>query len=172
MIKSYIKILIYTVLCVSLQVLIIDKIHLFRIVIPFLYLYVIVKIPMNVTRSKVIAISFLLGLIMDIFFNTLGLHAAACTLAGMFRNPLIQAFSSKKPSDENTPSFQTLGLTSFMRYVLCVVAIHHIALFCIESIALFDPVFLLLRIVACVVLTTLFIFIVEAFHRERKKGAA
>ena len=169
MIKSYFKILIYIVFYVLLQVLIIDKIHLFRIATPFLYLYVIVKIPVNVTRSKVIFISFLLGLIMDIFFNTFGMHAAACTLAGMCRNPLIHLFPSNKLSESDTLSFQTLGVMSFMKYVFCLVAIHHIALFCIESVSLFDPVFLLFRIVVCIVCTMLFIFIVEAFNKERKK---
>jgi rod shape-determining protein MreD len=129
-----------------------------------------VKIPTNISRSQMLTIAFLLGIIMDVFSNTLGIHAAACTLAGMFRNPLIRAFSDKELPEESSPSYRTLGVGAFMRYVLSLVALHHIALFSIESISLFDPVFLLIRIFACVILTSFLIFIVEGFIIERKSG--
>ena len=170
MIKSTYKIIVYFLFYVAIQVLILNNIHLFRIATPLLYLYIIIKMPNNITRSLSIIISFIVGVVMDIFSNTLGMHAAACTLAGMFRDPVMYSFSGKELLEEATPSYRTLGVSAFMKYVFAIVAIHHIALFSIESISLFDPVFLLLRIVACVILTTLLIFIVEAFHIERKSG--
>ena len=170
MIKSISKIVVYFLFYVALQVLIFNNIHLFRIATPLLYLYIIVKMPTNITRSQAIIISFILGVVMDIFTNTLGIHAAACTLAGMFRDPILYSFSGKELLEEASPSYRTLGTGAFMKYVLVLVAIHHISLFAIESISLFDPMFLLLRIVACVILTTLLIFIVEAFNIERKSG--
>ena len=172
MIKSVIKIVIYFVFYVALQVLLLDKIHLFKIVTPFLYLYVIVKIPANMTRSQVIAVSFLLGIVIDIFSNTLGMHAAACSLAGLFRNPLMYTFTGKELVESSIPSYQSLGVRSFMKYVLLLVILHHVTLFLIESISLFDPRFLLMRIFANVILTVLFIFIVEALNIERKRSEA
>ena len=172
MIKNLVKILIYFVLFVSIQVLILNNIHLFRITTPFLYLYVIIKTPVNVSRSTMIIVSFLLGIVIDVFSNTLGMHAAACTLAGMIRNPLIFTFSEKELTENALPSYRTLGVGAFMKYVISLVALHHITLFFIESISFFDPVFLFFRIFASVILTVLFIFIVEAFIIERKKSEA
>ena len=172
MIRSLVKILIYFGLFVSLQVLILDNIHLFRIATPFLYLYVIIKTPVNVSRSTMIVISFLLGITIDMFSNTLGMHAAACSLAGMIRDPLMFTFSEKELTENAIPSYRTLGVRAFMKYVISLVALHHVALFLIESISLFDPVFLFFRIFATVILTVLFIFIVEAFIIERKKSEA
>ena len=172
MIKSLVKILAYFVLFVSTQVLIMDNIHLFRLVTPFLYLYIIIKIPVNVSRSPVIAISFLLGITIDMFYNTLGMHAAACSLAGMIRNPLMNTFSEKKITENETPSYRTLGVGAFMKYVIALVVAHHVTLYLIESISLFDPVFLLFRIFANVIVTVLFIFIIEAFNIERRRGDA
>jgi len=123
---------------------------------------------MNVTRSQVIAISFLLGIVIDVFSNTLGMHAAACTLTGMFRNQLIYVFASKEMVEGVTPSYQTLGVSSFIGYVLSLIVLHHIALFSIESFSLFDPLFLLFRILACVIFTTLLVLIVEAFNIKGK----
>ena len=85
MIKNLIKILIYFVLFIPAQVLIMDNIHLFRMATPFLYLYIIVKIPVNMTRSSVIAVSFFVGIVIDMFSNTLGMHAAACSLVEIGR---------------------------------------------------------------------------------------
>ena len=172
MIKSFIKVLVYFVLFVSIQVLVLDNIHLFRIVTPFLYLYIILKIPANISRSPVIAISFLLGITIDMFYNTLGMHAAACSLAGMIRNPLMNTFSEKKITESETPSYRTLGVGAFMKYVIVLVLSHHVVLYLIESISLFDPIFLLFRIFANVILTVLYIFIIEAFNIERKRGEA
>jgi len=170
MIKSISKIVVYFLFYVAIQVLILNNIHLFRIATPLLYLYVIVKMPINITRSPAIIISFILGIVLDIFSNTLGMHAAACVLAGMFRAPIMYSFSEKELLEETSPSYRTLGVSAFMKYVFVLVAIHHITLFSIESISLFDPAFLMLRILACIILTTLFIFIVEAFNIERKSG--
>lgn len=170
MIKSFSKITVYFLFYVALQVLILNNIHLFRIATPLLYLYVIVKIPVNITRSPMIIIAFMLGLVLDVFSNTLGMHTAACSLAGMFRNPIMYSFTDKEILEGASPSYHTLGVGPFMRFVISLVAIHHIALFSIESITLFDPVLLIFRIFASVILTTLLIFIVEAFHIERKSG--
>ena len=169
MIKNLIKILFYFVLFIPAQVLIMDNIHLFRLVTPFLYLYIIIKIPVNISRSSVIAISFFVGIVIDVFSNTLGMHAAACSLAGMIRNPLMTTFSAKDLTENDTPSFRTFGVAGFMKYVISLVIIHHIGLFFIESISLFDPIFLIFRIFANVFFTVLFIFIIEAFNMEREK---
>lgn len=168
MTKNPLKILIYFIFYVALQVLIIDNIHLFRIVTPFLYLYVIVKLPVNISRSQVILISFFLGIIIDIFSNTLGMHAAACSIVGFLRNPLMHSLSSKEIAEGDNPSFKTLGTGSFIKYVTSLIVLHHVTLFLIESLSLFDPAFLLLRIFLCVILTVLLIVIVEAFHVDRK----
>ncbi|MDR0844844.1 MAG: rod shape-determining protein MreD [Tannerella sp.] len=170
MIKHILKISINFVFFVLLQVWVLNNVHLFNIVGPFLYIYVIVKFPMQMPRSQIILISFLLGLSIDVFSNTPGMHAAACTLIGFLRNPLIGAFVDKETAEGATPSYYAFGTGAFMRYTFTLVVIHHVVLFLIESISLFDPVFLLLRIFASVILTTLCIFVVEAFNLGRKSG--
>lgn len=121
-------------------------------------------------RVSVILISFVLGLVIDLFFNTLGLHAAACSLTGFFREPLLKSFSEKDLFEGATPSYHTLGTGAFVRYSFFLVVLHHTTLFLIESVSLFDPLFLALRIAGSVILTTLCIFVVEAFSIERKSG--
>ncbi|MDR1337335.1 MAG: rod shape-determining protein MreD [Tannerella sp.] len=170
MIKSIVQNVLRFVIFVLLQVWVLNNLHLFGIVEPFLYIYTIVKLPMLVTRSQGILISFLLGVIVDVFSNTAGMHAAACTLAGFLRHPLIGMYVTKELTENATPSYNTFGTAAFMRYAATLTAIHHVTLFLIESVSLFDPLFLFLRISASIVLTTLCIFVLEAFNVNKRNS--
>ncbi|MDR1332686.1 MAG: rod shape-determining protein MreD [Tannerella sp.] len=172
MIRSIFKIAVNFLFFISLQVLLLNSLHLFRVTTLFLYVYVIIKIPINITRSQTIFISFLLGLIIDMFTNTLGMHAAACALAGFFREPLMKAYTEREIPEEGIPSSRHLGQGAYIRLVLSLVILHHVALFLIESLSLFDPLFLTLRIVTSVILTSLCIFILESFTIFRKHETA
>ena len=68
------------------------------------------------------------------------------------------------------PSYKTFGFGGFFRYVLSFVLIQHTTLFVIESLTLFDPLFLVVRILSSVVMTTLLICTVEAFNIESQKS--
>ncbi len=92
MISTWLRIAVYFVVFVLLQVLVMNNIHLFRIATPFIYIYVILKLPVDLNRLGVIVISFLLGLTVDVFSNTFGIHAAACSFIGFVRTPLLDRF--------------------------------------------------------------------------------
>ena len=162
MIKGLLRVVAYIVVCVLLQVTVFNHIHLFNLMTPFLYLYAIAKIPAG--------LAFITGLLVDIFSGTLGIHAAASTLIGYYRNPLMHAFTDKEMLEDASPSYVTLGTGAFMKYIVCLTFLHHTALYAIESLSLFDPPYLLLRIASSTVLTTLCLFVIEAFHMERRSG--
>ena len=170
MINNLIRGLLYFVVLVLIQVLILNNIHFLRIATPFLYLYFIVKMPVGSPRDLVVLFSFLIGLVIDVFSNTPGMHAAACTLTGFIREPLIRFYMGKDLPDGIYPSYKTFGYGGFFRYVLSLVVIHHVTLFLIESLTLFDPLFLALRIGASVITTTLLICTIEAFDIETQKS--
>ncbi|KKB52758.1 rod shape-determining protein MreD [Parabacteroides sp. HGS0025] len=170
MINNLIRGLLYFVVLVLIQVLILNNIHFLRIATPFLYLYFIVKMPVGSPRDLVVLFSFLIGLVIDVFSNTSGMHAAACTLTGFIREPLIRFYMGKDLPDGIYPSYKTFGYGGFFRYVLSLVVIHHVTLFLIESLTLFDPLFLALRIGASVITTTLLICTIEAFNIETQKS--
>ncbi|RRD58885.1 rod shape-determining protein MreD [Tannerella forsythia] len=170
MIKNLFRISVSFIVFVALQVLVLNHIHLFHLVTPFLYLYIILKIPLSLTRAQVLWVAFLTGLTIDIFSNTLGMHAAACTLIGLIRNPLLRAMLDRDIVEDASPSYTSIGAVSFMKYTFGTVLIHHLTLFLIESVSLFDPLYLSLRIVSSVVLTSFCIFIVETFNLGGRSG--
>ncbi|MDR1201167.1 MAG: rod shape-determining protein MreD [Tannerellaceae bacterium] len=164
--NNVIKGICYFVLFVLIQVLILNNIYFLRLVTPFLYFYFIVKMPVGFTSTRVTSLSFLLGLIIDIFSNTPGMHAAACTFAGFVRPAIIKILMGDELPDALSPSFKTFGYGGFLRYVLILVVLHHLTLFIIESMTLFDPLFLLIRIVSSIAATMLLICIVELFNEK------
>ena len=156
---------------VLLQVLVMNNIHLFNLVTPFVYLYVILKLPVDMNRLAVIPISFLLGLSVDWFSNTFGMHAAATTLMGFVRLPLLQGFVDMKEIPEKSiPSYRLLGVGKFVLYAFILVIVHHLALFIVESFTFFQPLFMLVRMGLSIVLTTLLMCIFEAFNFGGKKS--
>ena len=148
MINNILRGLIYFVVLVLVQVLVLNNIHFLRIATPFLYLYFILKLPVGISSIYTVFFSFLMGLIIDTFSNTPGMHAAACTFVGFIRLWLIQLFMGKELPEDMIPSYKTFGYVGFLRYALIFVVIHHIALFAVESLTFFDPLFLVVRILA------------------------
>lgn len=170
MINNILRGLFYFVVFVLIQIMVLNNIHFLRVATPFLYLYFIIKLPVGVSQAQVVFFSFLAGLVIDIFSNTPGMHAAACTLAGFSRQSLINLFVGKDLPEGIYPSYKTFGFGGFLRYVFAFVVIHHVTLFLIESLTLFDPLFLAIRIGASVVTTTLLICTIEAFNIESQKS--
>ena len=162
MINNLLRGFIYFVVFVLIQVLVLNNIHFLRIATPFLYLYFIIKMPVGSSRTQVVFFSFIAGVVIDTFSNTPGMHAAACTLAGFCREPLIRVFMGKDLPEGIYPSYKTFGFGGFFRYVLSFVLIQHTTLFV--------PLFLVVRILSSVVMTTLLICTVEAFNIESQKS--
>lgn len=169
MINNILRSIIYFVVFVLLQVLFLNNIHYLRIATPFLYLYCIIKMPIGVSRTGVLIFSFATGLIIDMFSNTPGMHAGACALVGLLREPIIHFLQGEDIADGLYPSYKSFGYAGFIRYVALFVLIHHVTLSLIEALTLFDPVFLLVRVGARVIMTILSICAVELFNFESQK---
>lgn len=170
MVNDFVRNLIYFILFVLIQILFLNHIHFLRMATPFLYLYFLLKLPNGIARSRMLLLSFITGLVIDAFTNTPGMHAAACTLAGFVRDPLIRFLIGKDLPEGLYPSFRTFGYGGFFRYTFAVVAVHHLILFGIESLSLFDPLFLVLRVLSSMVMTILLLFAAEAFNLESQRS--
>ena len=169
MIKWY-RIILYVIVFLLLQTLVMNNIHLFGMVTPFIYLYALLKLPVTVTRSSTILLSFFFGLAIDLFSNTFGIHAAACSFFGFIRNPLLGQFvDTKELPDGSIPSYRLFGFGHFFRYTLIMVTIHHVVLFSVESFGFFQPKLMFMRMMSSILLTSLLLFIIEAFNPEKVK---
>ncbi|MCC8147330.1 MAG: rod shape-determining protein MreD [Bacteroidales bacterium] len=162
--NTWLKLILLFVLLFFLQVWLFNKIHLFGYATPLLYIYLILKLPVDMNRNVVVVIAALTGLLIDVFSYTLGMHMLATVVAGFMRYYLLKIFTPRDMFESVLPSFSSFGYSLFLRYAGFVVLIHHILLFSIESLSLFDPVNLILRIVGSFILTMFLIFAFESIN--------
>lgn len=133
MIKDFGKYVVMFVLLVLIQVLILNNIQFSGFVNPYVYILFILLLPFNIPGYLLLGLSFLLGLSIDIFNNTLGVHAGATVLLGFLRPGIANLVSSREIIEKgNTPNMKQLGFASFLKYTIIAVFIHHLFLFYAE----------------------------------------
>ncbi len=123
------------IVLVLLQVLILNHINFFGFVNPYVYILFILVFPLNGNQSLLILLSFLLGLTIDIFGDSGGVHAAACVFVAYLR-PLILKFSFGISYEYNTVKISKVSLTERLVYVSLMVLLHHLVLFGLEIFSL------------------------------------
>ncbi|MCD7972787.1 MAG: rod shape-determining protein MreD [Candidatus Azobacteroides sp.] len=155
---------------VIIQIFILNGMNFLGYATPFIYIYFIIKLPVDINKNILLILSFLLGFIIDIFCNTPGINAAATVFAGFLRPYLIPALVTLDTAENRNPSIQLFGLQPFLRYIGVLIFIHHALLLTFESFSLFDPLVVLLRIVACSLFTFVLIWAMEGLtvnHHKR-----
>ena len=80
---------------VLLQILVLNNIQFSSILNPFLYVYLIIVLPVDFRPSIALLLGFLLGLSVDVFCQTLGMHTIATTFAAFCR-PYILLYMSPR----------------------------------------------------------------------------
>jgi len=115
------------VLLVLLQVIILNKINFLGYINPYLYIMFILILPVNYPNWQVIILGFLLGLSIDIFEDTGGIHAAACLVISYLRPGLLRA-SYGLSYDYQTVKFHDTSIKERLTFVTTMVFIHQLVL--------------------------------------------
>lgn len=162
MINNIIKISIRFILLVLLQVLIVQNIRLGSYIILFPYILFILLLPFETPKLGVLALAFFTGLTIDMFYDTAGMHAAACTLIGFSRYYILKLLSPREGYDPGfTPNVDSMGPVWFITYSSLIIFMHHLFFFYLE-IFRFDEFFrTLLRVILSTIGTFCFVYIVQ-----------
>ena len=160
--KTYVRLILLFILLVFLQVWLFGNIHLFGFATPLLYIYLLIKLPIKINRNSILLISALLGFVIDIFGNTLGLNVLVMVICGFLRIYLIKLFTPRNITEDCIPSFDTFGKNLFLRYAGVITLIQVSLLYSIESLSLFNLKLLFLHIVSSFTITFLLIFAFES----------
>jgi hypothetical protein len=117
-----------------LQVILFRNFILFDKAFCFIYIGYLLLLPYDMNRILQMLVGFMMGLFIDIFYDTLGIHAAASVLLMYLRPYWLNVVYGKDQNDSlSTPVLRNLGLQSFSVYVIPVILLHHAALFYIET---------------------------------------
>lgn len=151
------------ILLLATQITIFNNIDFLGYINPFPYLLFIILFPVNGNKSSLILSSFCLGIIVDLFCNSGGVHAASCLLLAYIR-PAIFKFSFGLSYEYQTVRLNDVLTTERFSFILISVIIHHFSLFLLEVFQLNFLWDILLRtllstiftIIICIVLIYIF----------------
>ena len=123
-----------------LQVLLFNHINFLGYINPYVYLIFILLFPFTGNQTLLIFLSFLLGLSIDVFSDSGGVHAAASVLIAYLR-PGFLKLSFGVSYLHNTVKISEARFNQIITYVAAMVFIHHLVLFTFE---IFNPKHILL----------------------------
>lgn len=139
MTKVLIQNFIIMIALILVQVLICNHIMLFNAATLFVFIYIIINLPINLGTGWLLTWGFLIGLTVDIFSDTLGVNTFACTILAMLKRPVFFAYISKDDrTKELIPSISSIGLAAYSKYLLTMVLIYCLLVFVIEYMSIAD----------------------------------
>lgn len=153
---------------VLLQVLVLSHVHIYGYATPFLYIFFILILNSGIDRSILLLWAFAIGLCVDIFCNTPGMHAAAITLVAFLREPILKGVAMKEMEEEFEPRISTMGFSSYLKYTFLCTLIFCSVIEVIDTFSFSDLKELGLKIITDTLITMICIFCVEAILRRNK----
>ncbi len=138
---------------IIVQVFLLKNIGYYNLAVPFIYPLFILRLPMRIQQIALYTLCFLMGISIDTFYNTPGLHTTACVSLGLFRIYYLKiGIQQDKFENEPEPGIKTMGAQWFLVYASVLTFAHHFILFFIEIFRLTDIGFVFTR----AILSTLF----------------
>lgn len=157
---------------VFLQVFLLKNLTLYNLSTPYPYIIFILLLPFETPNLLLFLLSFILGLTIDAFYDTPGLHASTCVLLAMVRVMFISITVQKDGFDnEPEPTLSVMGFRWFFTYATILTLFHHFFLFNLEVFRLSEIRYTFIRFIFSSIFT-IFLMLISGFlffrSRERK----
>ena len=140
----------------ALQVVVFNNLQLNAYVNVFIYTAFILLLPFEIHGGLLLVLAFLMGLLMDVFSNTGGLHAAASTFMAFCRPGVLRFISPRDGYDSaSSPTIASMGFGWFVTYALMLVFLHNLVCFFLEAFRMSEFFFTMAKIILTTFVTVL-----------------
>jgi hypothetical protein len=157
---------------ILVQVFVLNKIPpLHHLVNPYIYFLFILWLPFKTGRRTLMVFALALGLCLDYFTKTPGLHAAPCVFIAYLRPFLINVLISHEGAEANyeEPSIRSMGFAPYFTYTAVLTFLHHSILFLLEALQFAGLWYFVVKTMLSVVISLLIILIVELLFVRKQK---
>ncbi len=162
MILDILRIVLRFIVLVSLQVLVLNNVQLGGFINPYLYVLFLITLPVSTPRLLLLFVALVTGLTIDMFQNTVGMHASACLFLAFARPSWLKMIAPRDGYEADAvPSIKKFGFPWFVAYSSVLILIHHFTLFYIEVFRFSEFFSTLLRVVLSSVVTLLLVIIAQ-----------
>lgn len=145
------------IIVMLLQVLLFDQLQLWGACHPYVYVLCLLMLPITLPHSVDMVLGAAVGVVMDVFCNSLGVHMAACILLMFIRPYVIGAIVSDKDRLNEQISLHAIGMEAMIKYVVILVLFHHLTVFTLAAWSWRHIGFVLLETVVSSIVTILLI---------------
>jgi hypothetical protein len=157
-------------LYVAVQILLLKNLVLFNTAFCFLYVAFILLLPVELNNLLLMLIAFLLGFTIDVFYNSLGMHALALVVVAYVRNYWLATITPQGGYDIGTPpTLAANGLQWFLVYSLPLVFIHHLILFFVEAAGFALFWYTMLKTITSLLFTVTVMLLLQYLTFERRR---
>jgi hypothetical protein len=163
--------LILLVLYLLLHVLVVSKLVLFDLGWCFFYLGFLLFLPITTPIVVQLVLGFGVGLTMDIFYDTGGVHAASAVLLMYLRPWVLRLLTPRDGYDaSDAVNVHQMGWQWFLVYMALLVSIHHLAFFLLElgSFQIFGVT--LIKVIVSTLFTGITLLIVQLLFFPTRRG--
>lgn len=169
MTKSLITFSVMFVMLVIVQALLLNHIVLFNSAVCFLFIYFLIKLPLNLSTNWLLTLGFLLGLSVDILSDTQGLNALCCTILASLKRPVFYAYIQHDDHVRDIePSIANMGWLNFMKYLLTMSAIYSLTVIPLEYLSFGSPLEILIKVASSSAFTFLIILATDSlFYKQQ-----
>lgn len=156
-------------LLLAAQILIFNEMDFYGYLNSYPYILFILLYPVNGNKSGLLLASFLLGIVMDMFCDSGGVHATACVVLAYVR-PTFFKFSFGVSYEYQTVRINDKLTPERFSFLLISVLTHHILLFSLEIFKISFILNILLRTLLSSVFTLILcIIIIYIFKPSTKR---
>lgn len=136
-VSSNIKIIIWGFIYLLIQVFIMRGINLGwdgAVYIQVLFYPVfLITLPFRISNNGLLLIAFVFGMILDFFYDSPGVHTAACVFTAFIRKWVISILEPRGGYGITaSPTFDNMGMGWFLSYSSILVFCHILVYFCAE----------------------------------------
>ncbi len=151
-----------------LQVVICNHINFLGYVNPYIYIIFIFLFPIKENRLVFILVSFILGMLVDMFSDSGGVHAAAAVSLAYTR-PILLKSSFGMLYEHHSIKFSNTEIGSLITYITFGTLLHHFILFSLEIFSMSSILLILKKTLFSSIFTiTLSVLIIILFSRNKK----
>ncbi len=155
---------------ITVQVMLLKNLVLFDSAFCFLYVVFILLLPFELSTMMTILIGFLVGFSIDIFYDSMGLHAFATVLMSYLRNYWLSVITPQGGYEAgNSPTMASNGVQWFLVYAIPLVFTHHFVLFFLEASGFDLFWFTMLKIISSLFFTMIVIVFLQFLVPQRKR---
>lgn len=156
------------VVLLLVQVIFCSDINFLGYINPYIYIIFIFLFPIRENRLVLLITSFLLGILVDMFLNSGGVHASASILLAYAR-PIFLKTSFGMLYEHQSIKFSNTELGSLITYITLGTFTHHIVLFSLEVFNISSTLLILKKTLFSSIFTIILcILIIILFSRNKK----